>query len=262
MKSFVGKIVLITGGSSGIGAELARAFGREGASIAILARREDRLKILQSELEDFGTKCIAIRCDVTSEADLKNAVQQIHQTLGVIDIAIANAGYGAYGPVEQLDVSIFRHQFDTNVFGVVNTFYACLPDLKKSKGNFVIIGSAVGFISPPNFIAYSMTKYALRALAEGLQLELETAGIHTTYVAPSYVATEFQKVDRYGVVRTNPQIYAPSKRLSASLVAQKVVTAIRKNKREIIIGNDVKFVRLLGISSNAVYHVLKRLKFS
>ena len=120
--------VLITGASSGIGAALAREFARQGADLVLLARRTDRLTALAAELERQGRRALALTGDVTVDGDLERAVAETRAKLGRLDVAVANAGFGVVGPVERLTLDDYRRQFETNVFGVLRTVHAALPD--------------------------------------------------------------------------------------------------------------------------------------
>ena len=129
------KTAFITGASSGIGAELAREFAKHGFSIALCARRTDRLNNLVEELKKTGTESIALTCDVTNTQSLQNAVQKTIEAFGRIDVVIANAGFGVNGYFEDLSLDDYKRQFETNVVGVLDTIYQTLPELKKTKGN-------------------------------------------------------------------------------------------------------------------------------
>ena len=115
MSSFAGKTVFITGASSGIGAALAREFARQGAAVALAARRVDRLETLVSELGAGGRRAIALACDVTKDGDVERAVAEARAALGPIDVAVANAGFGVVGPFERLTLDDHRRQLETNV---------------------------------------------------------------------------------------------------------------------------------------------------
>ncbi|MGH7829386.1 MAG: SDR family oxidoreductase, partial [Candidatus Binatia bacterium] len=126
MKKFQGKVVFITGASSGIGAALAREFARHGARVALLARRRERLERLTKEIEDRGGAALALAADVTVDGEIDAAVQAAVAKWGGIDVVVANAGFGVVGPLKDLTLEDYRRQFETNVFGVLRTIYATL----------------------------------------------------------------------------------------------------------------------------------------
>src|SRR3989344_6457505 len=136
-------VVFITGASAGIGAALARDYAARGADLVLCARREDRLQQIAEECKKISPSCnvLTLRVDVTSAEDLKLAVETCVRQFGKLDTAIANAGFGVTGKFEKLNIEDYRRQFETNVFAVLNTAYAVLPELKKVKGRFAVIGS-------------------------------------------------------------------------------------------------------------------------
>ena len=117
---FAGKSVFITGASSGIGAELALAFAREGARVGLAARRLERLEEVKARVEALGGTAVTVACDVTQRASVDAAVARVAEAFGGIDVAVANAGFGVGGLFVQVDTDGFRRQFDTNVFGVID----------------------------------------------------------------------------------------------------------------------------------------------
>ncbi|HXD97942.1 MAG TPA: SDR family NAD(P)-dependent oxidoreductase, partial [Candidatus Acidoferrum sp.] len=187
MTRFAGQVVLITGASSGIGAALAREFARQGADVVLLARRADRLAALAREIEGTGRRALVVTADVTVDGDLDRAVASTEAAFGRLDVVIANAGFGVVGPVESLTLDDYRRQFETNVFGVLRTVQATLTLLKASRGRLVILGSVAGHIATPGSSPYSMSKFAVRALAEALGHELAPTGVSVTLISPGFV---------------------------------------------------------------------------
>ncbi len=253
-KTFKDKVVLITGASSGIGEAMARAFAAEGASLGLLARRFDRLENLVSDCQKKGGKAVAIASDVTKDEDLPKAVEEIHNKLGTIDIVIANAGFGVSGFVENLNLADFQRQFDTNVYGVLRTIYATLDDLKKSKGRLVIVGSAVGHISVPQASPYTMSKFAVRTLADSLYAELAPYGISVTLISPGFVKSEIRQVNNLGQFQgVGARDPIPEWiRLNTDKAARIILKAIRCRKRERIITFHAK----LGVWVNRLFPCL------
>jgi short-subunit dehydrogenase len=234
---FAGNAVFITGASSGIGAALAREFAGEGADVALVARRVDRLEALASEIGKTGRRAVVIACDVTRDGDLERAAVQARAALGKLDVVVANAGFGVTGKLETLSLDDYRRQLETNVFGVLRTVYATLDDLKKTRGRLVLIGSVSGHVAVPGSSAYSMSKFAVRGLAASLGHELAPYGVAVTLISPGFVESEISQVDNRGVWR--PQ--APRRPIPASLVmatptaARKIVSAVARRRREVVI---------------------------
>jgi short-subunit dehydrogenase len=234
---FAGNAVFITGASSGIGAALAREFAGEGADVALVARRVDRLEALASEIGKTGRRAVVIACDVTRDGDLERAAGQARAALGKLDVVVANAGFGVTGKLETLSLDDYRRQLETNVFGVLRTVYATLDDLKKTRGRLVLIGSVSGHVAEPGSSAYSMSKFAVHGLAASLGHELAPYGVAVTLISPGFVESEISQVDNRGVWR--PQ--APRRPIPASLVmatptaARKIVSAVARRRREVVI---------------------------
>ena len=132
------KSVLITGASAGIGEELALQLAAAGAKVTLSARRRDQLESLAQKIALLGHgKAAVAECDVTRDGDLERAVETAVRTFGGLDVAIANAGFGVKGPIQALTLDDYRRQFETNVFGVLRTIFASLPQIQKRRGNIV-----------------------------------------------------------------------------------------------------------------------------
>jgi short-subunit dehydrogenase len=240
------RAVLITGASSGIGRSLAAYYCTHGCRVAGIARRESRLKDLEQELSGNPGEFRGFPCDVTCPDSVFAAAQKARRLLGPIDTLVANAGFGVYGKFQKLALTDFERQFETNFFGVLHTIRAVLPDLTQTKGRLVIIGSISGYVAVPESGAYTMSKYALRALCETLRYELSPA-ISVTHIAPGLVDTEFVHVDNLGRYHGDaliPQGSHPPDLRSRGLrsyamppekAAKKIHRAIEKRKREYVL---------------------------
>ena len=240
MNRFHEKVVLITGASSGIGRALALEFSRQGAKVALIARRTRSLNELAEEIKNLGGMPLVIPCNINEEKDLLQAVREAKEKLGAIDIAVANAAIPMHGKFDTLSLSDYRQIMETNVFGVLRTAYACLSDLKKTQGTLVIMGSSSGYISFPGSSAYAMSKFAVRALAEAVHNELAEQGIHVVLITPGFVESEIRMVDNKGIYHPEWKDWVPSWMvMPAEKAARKMVRAIHKQKRE-------KFVTING----------------
>lgn len=229
--SVKGKVVFITGASSGIGAALAREFHNQGAHLVLVARRIERLEALRAELRDDSIKTLVYPCDVTREEDLLRVVDFARAELGSLDIVVANAGFGVNGFIEKLKLEDFHRQFETNVYGVIRTLYATLTDLKRSRGRFVVIGSGMGYFSLPGTAPYSMSKFAVRAFCDSLREELYPQGIAVTHIWPGFIATEFRHVSNQGKWQEFSRDPVPQWiQCSPTKAARIIVKAIEKKK--------------------------------
>ena len=236
MKNFENKTVFITGASSGIGAALAREFAHRKANLVLTARRRDRLEALSKELSGESRTVLPVTCDVTDEKQLAQAVQLSLEKLGKIDIVIANAGFGVAGKLEKLSVQDYERQFQTNIFGVLKTIYATLEPLKKSRGTLVLIGSVSGYISLPGVSAYSMSKFAIHALASSIRYELSKSGVSVVLIAPGFVESEIRQVDNSGKFHAATAEPIPKWLvMSTERAARQMVNAIAKKRPEQII---------------------------
>lgn len=237
MGAFDGQVVFITGASSGIGAALARELARQGADLALTARRTDRLEALAREIQGLGRRAVAVAADVTRDGDLEAAAARTRAALGRIDVAVANAGFGVVGPVERLGLEDFRRQFETNVFGVLRTVYATLDELKQRRGRLVIIGSVSGWLSMPGGAPYAMSKFAVRALARALAYELAPAGVSVTHVSPGFIASEIRHVDNRGRWHAEPAAGGPPGWLvmPAATAARQIARAVARRRGEVVV---------------------------
>jgi short-subunit dehydrogenase len=235
-KRFGGRIVLITGASSGIGSALARGFAREGAKLVLVARRADRLSALATELSRSGTEAIWESADVTKREDLERAVAATLTNFARLDIAVANAGFGVAGLVQKLSADDYRRQFDTNIFGVLNTVWATLAALQQSQGRLVLVGSVAGHVALPRNSAYAMSKFAVRGLAGALAGELRPAGVSVTLISPGFLSTDIRKVDNRGALHEHARDPVPEwLRMDPERAARPMLTAIHHRRRELIV---------------------------
>jgi short-subunit dehydrogenase len=237
--SFVNRTVLITGASSGIGEALAEEFAEQGAQLVLAARRKERLEALATRLEKVGTRSRVVECDVTRDGDLERAVQAAVEAFGSLDIVVANAGFGVAGDFGELSLDDYRRQFETNVFGVLRTAFAALPELRKSRGSLVLLGSVAGHVSLPGSTPYSMSKFAVRAFSEGLHAELAAEGVSVTLISPGFVRSEIRRVDNQGRLREGAdQLEEHTFRslvMPADRAAREIVSAVAAGRREAII---------------------------
>jgi short-subunit dehydrogenase len=177
---------------------------------------------------------------------VERAVAVAREAFGRLDIVVANAGFGVVGSVGGLQLEDYRRQFETNVFGVLRTIHAALPEVRAARGSIVIIGSVSGHIATPGASPYAMSKFAVRALAEALGHELAPDGVAVTLVSPGFVASELRQVDNRGVLREGVRDPIPAfLRMSAERAARQIVAAVARRRREVVItahGKVIVFV--------------------
>src|SRR5574337_2172475 len=186
-----GKVVVITGASSGNGEATARYLSNQGATVVLGARRVDRIKALAEELSRKGGKALAVQTDVTQVEQVKKLVDAAVQTYGRIDVMLNNAGLMPHSPLERLKIDDWNRTIDVNIKGVLYGIAAALPHMKRQKaGHIINVSSVAGHKVTPAGAVYAATKHAVRALSEGLRQEVKPYNIRTTVISPGAVATE------------------------------------------------------------------------
>jgi NADP-dependent 3-hydroxy acid dehydrogenase YdfG len=186
-----GKVVVITGASSGLGEASARLLSAQGASVVLGARRRDRIQSLAKELTDRGGKVIAVTTDVIHRDQVKKLVDAAVQTYGRVDVMINNAGLMPQSLLEHLKIDEWDRMIDVNIKGVLYGIAAVLPYMQQQKaGHIINVSSVAGHKVGPGTAVYAATKFAVRALSEGLRQEVKPYNIRTTVISPGAVATE------------------------------------------------------------------------
>jgi short-subunit dehydrogenase len=232
---FAGRL-LITGASSGIGAALARECARRGFRVALAARRVETLEALATQLRQAGSQASAHACDVTKDGDIARVVSELAALGAVPDIVVANAGFGVVGPAQKLTLDDYRRQFETNLFGVLRTFYETLDALKQTRGRFAVMGSIAGHLSGPGGSAYAMSKFAVRAFAEALHGDLKGTGVGVTLISPGFVESDIRRVDNRGGLHAHVEDPVPSwLRMNAGKAAGVMMSAILRGRREVVV---------------------------
>jgi NADP-dependent 3-hydroxy acid dehydrogenase YdfG len=189
--NIAGKVVVITGASSGLGEATARLLSSEGATVVLGARRLDRLQTLAEELTQSGGKTLAVETDVTDRDQVKRLVDTAVQTYGRIDVILNNAGLMPQSLLERLKVDEWDRMIDVNIKGVLYGIAAALPYMQEQKsGHIINVSSVAGHKVRPGSTVYAATKHAVRALSEGLRQEVKPYNIRTTVISPGAVATE------------------------------------------------------------------------
>ena len=230
------RTILITGASSGIGAALAREYARRGARLVLLARRSGRLETLAAELRAAGAAVAVHGADVTRAGDVAAAVAASTAAGWGIDVVVANAGFGVSGPLQKLTLADYRRQYETNVFGLLQTVYETLPALRASRGRLALMGSVAGHAAAPGGSAYASSKFAVRALAESLRGDLAADGVGVTLISPGFVDSDIRRTDnRGGLHATAPDPIPAWVRMRAPRAARIMANAIDRGRAEVIV---------------------------
>jgi uncharacterized protein len=225
-----GKVVIITGASSGIGEATARQFGREGARVVLAARRLDQLESLAREIHDLGTgaETLVVQADLSKLEDIRSLIRQTLDRFGRIDVLVNNAGFGRLDWLENLDPEKdIEAQFDVNVLGVVQTTRQALPAMiKQRSGHIINMCSMASLIATPTYTIYAASKHAVHGFSEALRREVKPWGVDVSMIYPGGVKTAF--AEHAGVKRKTQATTPGFLLLSAEDVGRAVVQLVRR----------------------------------
>lgn len=186
-----GKVIVITGASSGLGAAAVRHLGAQGAVIALGARRADRIEALAADLTRAGGQALALPTDVTRCADVQRLVDTAVQRFGRLDVIINNAGVMPHSLLARRKVEDWERMIDVNIKGVLYGIAAALPHMQRQgDGHIINVASVAGHKVRPGSTVYAATKHAVRVISEGLRQEVKPWNIRTTIISPGIVDTE------------------------------------------------------------------------
>ena len=222
-----GKVVIITGASSGMGQAAALHLGSLGAKVVLAARRKDRIDGSAKEITSGGGEALAVAVDVTQMEDVQKLADLTIQKFGTIDVLINNAGVMPLSLVESLKVKEWNEMIDVNLRGVLHGVAAVLPHMKaKKSGHIITTASVAGHKVFPGSAVYSATKFAVRAFMEGLRQETTPLKIRTTIVSPGAVKTELLNHISVEEVKKANEGYVGQVGISASSFGRVVAFAI------------------------------------
>jgi NAD(P)-dependent dehydrogenase (short-subunit alcohol dehydrogenase family) len=245
---FRGRVVLITGGSRGLGLVLARQFAEEGARLAICARDPDELSRAVDDLTARGADVLAVTCDVTLQEDVNRMVVEVVRRFGGIDVLVNNAGTIAVGPMETMTVADYETAMRTHFYGPLFTTLAVLPRLRErgTGGRIVNISSIGGKMAVPHLLPYCASKFALTGFSEGLRAELLKDGIYVTTVCPGLMRTgsprnaSFKGRHREEYAWFHISDALPGASISAVRAARQIVSACRHGRAEVVLSLPAK----------------------
>lgn len=241
------KVVIITGGSSGIGKALALACARRGAKVVITGRNEERLHAVGQELDALNAPNLVLKLDVAVETDNQQLVDETLKTFGSIDVLINNAGISMRALFEEIQLDVFRKVMDINFYGTLYATKYCLPHILKSKGTIVGVSSINGYRGTPARSAYTASKYAMNGFFEALRTEVMHRGVHVLVVCPGFTGTNIRNAAL--TADGSQQGESPrdeGKMMTADEVAEATLKAMRRKKRDLVLTSQGKLAVFLN----------------
>lgn len=246
------KVVLITGGSRGLGLVLARQLAMKGAKLAICARSIEQLQVAEQQLEDQGARVLAIPADVTDRAQVEEMVNEVIEHYGRLDVLINNAGIIHIGPADTMGVEEYEEAMKTHFWGPLYAILAAIPHFKEKQGGRIVnITSIGGKIAVPHLLPYTVSKFALVGLSEGMHTELKKHNIHVTTVVPNLMRTGSQQ---YATLKGDHDAeYAwfkasgtsPFLSQEARVAAAEVIKAIEYSQTEPVLSATAKIMTVM-----------------
>ncbi len=242
-----GKVVVITGASSGIGKALAYEFSGHGAKVVMGARNLEMLKKISEDINRQGGESAYCATDVTSENDCKNLILTAVQKFGKIDVLINNAGISMRALFKDTDLGVIKRLMDVNFWGSVLCTKKALPYLLESKGSVVAVSSVAGIKGLPGRTGYSASKFALHGFMESLRIENLKTGLHVMMAYPGFTASNIRNTAL--VADGSQQGKSPleeGKIMPAEEVAAHIYKAVRKRKTSLVLTTQGKMTVLLS----------------
>ncbi|MGF6351131.1 SDR family oxidoreductase [Variovorax sp. W2I14] len=225
-----GKVAIVTGASSGIGESMARHLAARGAKVVLAARRTDRLDKVVAEIREAGGEAVAIATDVSKRTDLEKLAAATVETFGRIDVLVNNAGVMPLSPLEKLKVDEWDRTIDVNIKGVLYGIAAVLPRMQaQGSGHILNVASIAGIkVFTPIGTVYSATKHAVRAISEGLRVEVGNSGVRVTIVSPGAVDSELKLGSTDADAAAGLKAFYDANQIPADAVARAVVYAVEQ----------------------------------
>lgn len=243
MSTIQGKVVIVTGASSGIGEATARLFGNAGARVVLAARRVDRLEAVAKEIEaaGAGAEALAVAADLSKLADIQTLVDKSLERFGRVDVLVNNAGFGRLNFLDRLDpLKDIEPQYQVNVLGYVLTTRLVLPIMMKQKsGHIINVASMAGKVATPTYTIYASCKFAIDGFSQALRREVEPWGIRVSVIYPTGVATEFGQ--HAGIQRKTKYTTPKSLLLTADDVGRAVLRLAAGNRSAEVLMPGVNF---------------------
>ena len=260
---FRGKTVVVTGGSRGLGLEIARLLAQEGANLALCARDADELDRARTELQTYGVSVHTQPCNLTDKAQIDHFIANVQKEFGPIDVLINNAGIILVTPYENATEADFRESMETNFWAAFHMVNAVLPKMRlRKQGRIVNIASIGGKVAVPHLSTYSTSKFALVGYSEGLRAELQNEGIYVTTICPGLMRTgsprnalfKGQNEKEYAAFKISDSI--PLLTINSENAARQIIEACRNGQAERLLSLPAKVgAAIQGVAPNLLAEV-------
>jgi len=242
-----GKVVLITGGSHGLGLALAREFARNGSKLMLCGRKAEALELAQQDLAGLTSDVHTMVCDVSDRQQVQHLIAETIHEYGVLDIVVNNAGIIQVGPIHTMALEHFEHAMAIMFWGIVHTTMAALPYLRERPHARIVNITSIGAkVSVPHLVPYSCAKSAAAAFSEGMRAELQNTGVKVVTIAPglmrtgSYLNAIFNAAENGEAAWFSAASSLPGLTIAAAKAARQVVSATRSGTAEVILGVPAK----------------------
>jgi len=244
------KVVIITGASSGIGLACVHEFYSKGAKVVLAARNYDTIKAIEEELNSNQSekRALAVKADVTVEADCKNLIEKAIETFGKIDILVNNAGLSMRANFADVDLNVLKKLMDVNFWGTAYCTKHALPHLIASKGSIVGVSSVAGMHGLPGRTGYSASKYAMQGLLDTIRIENLDKGLHVMLVYPGFVASNVRNSALLSDGSTQGSSPREEKKMmTAEQMASRILKGVQKRKRFIATSIEGKITPIIKL---------------
>jgi short-subunit dehydrogenase len=258
--SFADKVIVITGASDGIGAELARQLSADKPKLVLAARRRDALEAVARQCEEAGAQTLCVVTDVSIEADCRALIAATIARFGRIDALVNNAGVSMHANFDEItDTAVYENLMRINLMGSIWPTHAALPHLKASRGLVVAVASLAGLVGVPGRTTYCATKFAQTGFFEALRVELQPEGVDVCIVYPGVVATEIRRNGWNAKGETaGTSGLSEAGAMSVEQCAGLIVSAMRSRKREEVMSFKGKLGRWLKLIAPAKVDAMAR----
>ncbi len=241
------KVIIITGASSGIGEACAKEFAKQGSNVVLAARSIDKLKQVESEIQQLGVQVLSVQCDVSIKEDCENLVEETITKFNRIDVLINNAGISMRALFNDMDVEVLEKVMAINFFGTVYCTKYALPHILKNKGSVVGVSSIAGYVGLPARTGYSASKYAMQGFLDALRTENLRTGLHVMVACPGFTASNIRSTALSA--DGSAQGESPrdeGKMMTAEEVAKEIVNGVKKRKRTLVLTSEGKLAVFLS----------------